>query len=61
MKTLTYYDETRELLRFIEERFSNCNLKMIRTILIDAKEEIENQFEIKVPIKDLNRQDKSLL
>lgn len=54
MKTLTYYKETKELLKFISENWPNHSVGVIKTILIDAKEELEEKIETTVTAKNLN-------
>ena len=54
MKTLTYYHETKKLLQFIAENLPDYTLGAIKTILTDAKEEIEEKNEVEVSVKNLN-------
>ena len=54
MKRLTYYNETKKLLEFIAENWPDYSLGVIKTILTDAKEEIEEKIEIEVTVKSLN-------
>ena len=54
MKILTYYQETKELLKFIADRWPHYSVGVIKTILIDAKEQIEESIETTVTPKNLN-------
>lgn len=53
MKTLTYYHETKKLLRFIAENLPDYTVGAIKVILTDAKEEIEERTEGEVTVKNL--------
>lgn len=53
MKTLTYYTETKKLLEFIADNWPEHSLGVIRTILTDAKEKIEEKTETEVAVKNL--------
>ena len=54
MKTLTYYHETKKLLRFISDSWPQYSVGVIKTILTEAKEQIEEQIETTVTAKSLN-------
>ena len=54
MKILTYYKETKELLKFISDNWPNHRVGVIKTILIDAKEELEEKIETTLTAKNLN-------
>lgn len=45
MKILTHYKQTKELLKFISDSWPDVDVGAIKTILIDAKEEIEERQE----------------
>ena len=54
MKILTYYHETKQLLKFISDTWPQHSIGVIKTILTEAKEEIEEQAETTVTPKNLN-------
>lgn len=54
MKTLTYYKETKELLKFISDSWPDLSIGMIKVILADAKEVLEERNDIIVTAKNLN-------
>lgn len=54
LKKLTYYHETKRLLRFIGENWPDYSLKIIETILTDAKEKIKEKIETEITIENIN-------
>ena len=54
MKKLTYYEETNKLLRFITDNWPDYSIRMIKTILTDAKEKLEERIETTVTTKNLD-------
>ena len=54
MKKLTYYEETNKLLRFIIDNWPDYSVRMIKTILTEAKEKLEEQIESTVTTKNLD-------
>jgi len=55
MKTLTHYEDTKMLFSFISENWSNYSIGVIKTILTEAKEKLEERIETTVTLKNLER------
>jgi len=54
MKTLTHYEDTRVLFSFISENWSNYSIGVIKTILAEAKEKLEEHIETTVTLENLD-------